>query len=238
MGLWFSASQRAAILTATVVFAAGCAPNTVIAESNDAGPSDAGPSDAGPSDAGRPAKGTPIANSVADFSLVQGERNWRYGYVEPATSPEFQLMTQIATVDGYMPPSGEAWPTWAVQLGQYWTKIFELGAHANGVITSEGRQPVDQYAVRRWTSSVDGSVTLTGELAKIDTTASSNGVDARIAVDQVVVYSQFVKGDDSSGYAFEVPVTVHVGSTVDFVLDSHAQNDVADLTRFTAAISY
>jgi len=238
MGLWFSANQRAAILTAAVVFAAGCAPNTVIAESNDAGPSDAGPSGAGPSDAGRPAKGTPIANSVADFSLVQGERNWRYGYVEPGTSPEFQLMTQIATVDGYTPPSGEAWPTWAVQPGQYWTKIFEIGAHANGVITSQGRQPVDQYAVRRWTSSVAGSVTLTGELAKIDTTTSSNGVDARIAVDQVVVYSQFVNGDDSSGYTFEVPVTVHLGSTVDFVLDSHAQNDVADLTRFTAAISY
>jgi len=221
--------RQRAVACALVLPVAGCAPDAPIATQNttDAGFAD-GPLTSGPAI---------IADSIADFSdTTQGVRSWFYGYVDPETGPEFVEMQEKGPVEAYTFSSGEIWPAWHVKSGTYWTQLFKLGGNGNGTITSLGRMPRIQYAVRRWVSTVDGPIVLTGEVAKIDTYQTSNGIDARIEVDGVQVYTTLIDGTDPGGRAYEVFASVHVGSTVDFVIDPHDGDDQSDLSRFTATI--
>jgi hypothetical protein len=176
-----------------------------------------------------------LADSVSDFSLVQGEHGWYYGYIDGAAG-EFVEMTTQSVVQAYVPPSGDIWECWATAPGQYWTQLFRLGGHANGEDTSAGRTPVLQLAVRRWVSTVAGQVLITGELAKVDVELGSNGVDARVLIDGREIYTAFVGGQDAGGLVYRIPASVNVGSTIDFVLDPHDSSDHHDLTRFTSVI--
>lgn len=177
-----------------------------------------------------------LADSVADFALVQGERNWYYGF-DTGTLDDFTLLPRTSTmITAFVPVSGDMWECWTT-TESHWTQIFQLGAHPNGTDTSSPSEQVLERAVRRWVSSYAGDIHIVGELAKIDVAADgSNGVDAFILVDGVEVYSGFVEGDDAAGLSYEADGKVNVGSKVDFVLDAHESNDHHDLTRFTAVI--
>jgi hypothetical protein len=179
-----------------------------------------------------------LADSVADFSeTTQGVRGWYYGYVDPVDGATFVQMSEMGAVEEYVPRSGETWPGWFVKRGTYWTQLFKLGGHGNGTITTLGRTPRVQYAVRRWISNFDGNIVITGQVAKIDISPSSNGVDARVEIDGVAVYAVVVEGTDQAGRAYSADATVHAGSTVDFVIDPHAGDDQSDLSRFTGTIA-
>jgi hypothetical protein len=93
---------------------------------------------------------------------------------------------------------------------------------------------VDHWAVRRWVSSVSGSVTIHGEVANLDN--SQNGVAARLVVDGTTLWSQVVVGVASPGSPYSVLTTVSVGSTVDLVIDPYQSHDLQDTFRFTAII--
>jgi hypothetical protein len=176
-----------------------------------------------------------LADSVADFALVQGERGWLYGY-DTGSFETFTLLTRQSVITAYVPPSGDVWDCW-VTAGPHWTQIFQLGAHPNGTDTSAPSTPTLERAVRRWLSSHAGGIRITGEIAKIDVTiGGSNGVDASIVVDGVQIYTTFIGGEDGGGLSYEVTATVQVGSTVDLVLDPHQGADHHDLSRFTAVI--
>jgi hypothetical protein len=174
-----------------------------------------------------------LADSVADFSLSQGERGWSYGY-DSGTLDTFTLMTRKSVVTNYVPPSNDVWDCWANETA-HWTQIFQLGAHPNGTDTSTPSNAILQRAVRRWTSTFAGEVTISGEIAKIDT-VGSNGVDAFVYVDGAQLYTTFIAGDDSAGRIYEVVAALRVGSTVDFVLDPHESADPHDLSRFTGIV--
>ena len=183
-----------------------------------------------------PIEPTPLlADSVADFSLVQGERGWLYGY-DNGSIDTFTLLPRISVITAYVPVSGDVWDCW-VTADMHWTQIFQLGAHPNGTDSSVPSVSVEERAVRRWTSNYSGNIRITGELAKIDVTpGGSNGVDALILVDQLEVYSVSIGGEDAAGLSYEVNAAVRVGSTVDLVLDAHEGSDHHDLSRFTAVI--
>jgi hypothetical protein len=95
-----------------------------------------------------------------------------------------------------------------------------------------------QRAVRRWISSYEGDVVISGEVAKIDVglSAGANGVEAIIVVDGVELDRFGVGPEDAGGWSYEVPARLNVNSTVDFVLDPFESNDHHDLTRFTGVI--
>lgn len=174
-----------------------------------------------------------LADSVADFALVQGEHGWYYGY-DDGTTDTFAQMTSQATIKDYKPPSGDKWLCWANP--PYWTQLFQLGGHPNGVETSPDSQPLLQRAVRRWVSTFAGDVIIKGEIAKIDVAPTdSTGVDASVIVDGTVLYSVLIRGQDGGGVIYEKSVALEVGSNVDFVIDPH-ESDHHDLTRFTAVI--
>jgi hypothetical protein len=178
-----------------------------------------------------------LADSVADFSFVQGEHGWYYGY-DTGTSTSYAPMTLTSVIETYTPPSGDEWRCWTNDTIGHWTQIFQLGAHSNGTDTSLPAEPVLERAVRRWVSNYEGDVRITGEIAKIDVgvAGGSNGVLALVFVDGVEKDSWFVGADDTGGWSYEVMAHLNVDSTVDFVLDPYESNDHHDLSRFTGII--
>jgi hypothetical protein len=247
--------------TALVVAAsAGCQPEVVIASSEPETAGTGGSATAGTSTGGAGAGGTGgtggtgevlpsageggavvmpepprlLADSVADFSFMQGDHGWQYGY-DSGTLESFTLMTHPdRLVTAYVPPSNDVWKGWASDTA-HWTQIFQLGAHPNGTISSMPANSILERAVRRWTSTYAGEVTISGEIAKIDL-VGSNGVDAFIYVDGKEVYKTFIAGDDGGGRSYEVRKMLKIDSNVDFVLDPHEGDDHHDLSRFTGII--
>jgi hypothetical protein len=174
-----------------------------------------------------------IADSVADFSGVQGQHNWYYGYYQGTFAPSaFQLMPTYSLTSPR--------DTWVVDydlpLPQYWTRLDKNGGHSNGTTTSEGRTPLEQWSVRRWISGVDGIVSLTGNIADLNG-QSGNGMIGHIFVDNnTPVYTVGIKNGDDAGINYSVAINVTVGTVVDFAIDPKNSNDWADSTRFTAVI--
>jgi hypothetical protein len=101
--------------------------------------------------------------------------------------------------------------------------------------SSCGRQPVEHWAVRRWSSEVTGVVTVTGTVH--NALGGFDGFRAHIIVDGATVYSRLVSGAGStSPAAYSLTFSVSVGSTVDFAIQPNA-SDCNDHAVFTAIIS-
>ena len=118
-----------------------------------------------------------VGDSVAEFSGNQGENDWFYGYYQDVFEPAgFQLM----------PSYNSTWPAWVVDYSNppplYWTYITPTTAHGNGHIVNFDRTNVEQWAVRRWVSGVDGLVTISGSIADDDIGSLDNGVIGRVFV--------------------------------------------------------
>jgi hypothetical protein len=246
---------RLARLGALVLVASGaCSPEVVIAHREPAGagagmggsdaPAGGSSSEGGDSAHGgegdSPAGGSGdeadriLADSVADFSLTQGDYGWYYGW-DGGSVDSFQQLTRIATITAFEPPTKDMWDCWASDNPR-WTQLFQLGGHPNGTDSSPPAVGRLERAVRRWLSTYQGDVVIVGEAAKIDL-VGSNGVDIFVYVDGVQLHTDFIGGDDGAGLSYEVRTSLRVGSTVDFVLDAHEGSDHHDLSRFTATIS-
>lgn len=178
-----------------------------------------------------------LADSVADFALVQGEHDWYYGY-DDGTTEGFTLMTRLSVITTFVPESGDVWDCWANETS-HWTQLFRLGGHPNGTDTSPPSKPLLERAVRRWISTYAGEVVISGELAKIDVneTMISTGVVGSVVVDGTELYTKTIGGQDGAGTAYQVSAILYVGSTVDFVLDPFEGSDHHDLSRFTGIIA-
>ena len=247
--------------TLAVVAAAitGCSPEVLIARSDPAaagGGGVAGGGTAGTATAGTATAGTGeqpgggeagappvvvdppdriLADSVADFSLTQGDHGWQYGY-DTGTYESFAPMTKQSIITMYMPASMDVWKCWASDTA-HWTQLFELGGHPNGLVTSMANNMIYERAVRRWTSDYEGDILITGELAKIDIATPGNGIEGIVYVDGIPRYNKVIAADDAGGESYEATGTVHVGSHVDFVLDPYESDDRHDLSRFTGVIT-
>ncbi len=176
-----------------------------------------------------------LADSVADFSLTQGEHGWYYG-IDTGDIATFTLMGRQSTITSFKPPSGDMWRCWASET-THWAQLFQLGGHPNGLISSAPSDDILERAVRRWISNYTGRALITGELAKIDLNANdSDGIEGKVLLDGVELYSQALEPTDGAGTAFTLEVDLREGSAVDFVLDPTDGHDHHDLTRFTATI--
>lgn len=190
---------------------------------------------AGAGEGGEPAAPDRIlADSVLDFSLTQGTHGWYYGS-DDGSLQQFTLLTEKSTITNFEPIITDTWDCWANET-THWTQIFRLGAHPNGTDTSPPSKAVLERAVRRWVSNYAGNVVIVGQAAKLDL-VDSNGVDVLIYVDGVLLFNQFIEGDDGAGIGYRLSAAVQVDSTIDFVLDPHLGADHHDLTRFTATIA-
>jgi hypothetical protein len=180
-----------------------------------------------------------IADSVTEFAGRQGSNNWYYGYWQKTGDAdgiynyesEFIPFTQFGV---YTIVGGVAWNT---SISSYWTGLAAVGGHPNGVQTSGGRMAVEQRAIRRWISPVDASITITGRLAKFNTSSNGDGVLGAIIVDGTEVFSRSLAATDGVGVNYSATVTVLAGSIIDLIITPGAASwDGNDGTRFTATI--
>jgi hypothetical protein len=107
--------------------------------------------------------------------------------------------------------------------------------HPNGIVTGYPAIGVEQWVVRRWISTVSGSVEILGTIAK-GGGSGGDGITGRIIVDGTQIWSQYIAPADRVGVNYTVITSVNVGSKVDFVVSPHT-SDWYDTTRFTAKIS-
>jgi hypothetical protein len=170
-----------------------------------------------------------IADSVTEFSGVQGQDNWFYGYYAGTFAPSsFQQMATFRGGIWYVDPDPPS--------PFFWTQLNAFGGHPNGVITTTGRDPVEHWAVRRYISEVDGPVYLSGNIADLDG-GGGNGIVGRIFVNGAEVYSAAINNGNSGGVDYLVSVDVAVGTVIDFAIDPRASDDRFDNSRFTATVT-
>jgi len=169
-----------------------------------------------------------LADSKVDFSSTQGDTNWYYGYYDSLFIPaDFKLLNQFIVGGSY----GTGWYI----SNDYWTCITAEGAGPNSVITSYGKTNVDHWPVRRWASSVDGVLYISGRLAKIQTHTASDGVTGYIYLNDELKWSKNIGGQDVKGCTFSIKLSIKLNQTIDFVISPN-NTDWADYSLFTAVI--
>lgn len=177
-----------------------------------------------------------IADSVAEFSEVQGQDNWYYGYYDgdgpiPFSSADFELAPNlVSNTEGqwWMPQAG---------VGGYWTRVGQYYMHPNGLTTTGDRQSIEHWAVRRWISEVSGKIDITGSLSDRDG-GLGDGIVGYISVDGVNILEQTILDGNHSGFDYAITVSVDIGSIVDFAVSPGPDSsDIRDMTKFTAVIT-
>jgi len=180
-----------------------------------------------------------LADSVTEFANQQGSNNWYYGYWQKTGDSDgvYDFRTEFVRFTQFGIYTIVGGPAWNTSSSSYWTGLANIGGHPNGVQTSGGRMPVEQWAIRRWISPIDGSITITGRLAKFNTSSNGDGIVGAIMVDGVTLFSRQIAATDGVGVNFSVEATVLPGSVIDFIMTpGGASWDANDGTRFTATI--
>jgi hypothetical protein len=143
-----------------------------------------------------------VTESASAFSGSQGANGWYYGYFAPAkTMPGEDGFVRLAWLN-------DNW-------GRYWSapsvpdlKISRETAHP-GLLDGHAA-----LAVRRWQSSVDGRIGISGHFERAAN--EGDGSEAQIIIDGRPIYIVTVGGPNKpKRVAFAVDTVVHKGSTVD-----------------------
>jgi len=154
-------------------------------------------------------------NQATDFQLLR-----QFG-----SDPINQLSTRPELGTGKL---------WILQDGVYYTSLWAGGGHPNGTMDLGAHAQVEHWAVRRWVSTANGPVTISGHAAKVLATNWGGGVQTRIVVDGTTVFSAAI---DNRGTNYSVKAKVHSGSLVDFLIGPGLPDAYAvGVTKFTATI--
>ncbi len=184
-----------------------------------------------------------MADSVTGFSETQGANNWSYGYWDRSAdsdttydpNADFQHLQHFGNdrVNGLSTRTEfSTGPLWYQEDGRVYTSLWARGGHPNAELELGSYAKVEHWAVRRWTSTVDGLVTIRGHAGKVMPWGRkwNGGCIARISVDGTTVYSAPMN-DEGADYSIDVPVAV--GSSVDFLIGPGPSIGV---TVFTARV--
>lgn len=163
-----------------------------------------------------------LADSTADFSGIQGSRNWYYGYFPNGDPHSF---TQFP----YFNAQTNTW-----QQATCCPPFTQVGANSfsqpNG--TNNGQE---QWAVREWLSTFSGPIFVRGRLSKVDISYTSTGVYGRVFLNhQQMAITPLVA--DYNGVDYSVSLTVAVGDVIDIPLAPNGP-DNNDLSCLSATIS-
>lgn len=156
-----------------------------------------------------------LADSVSGYSKTSGTNGWSYGWAALASTAQWNPAS-------FQPM---AWAIWNSD-NYRWIKAGASYPFANG----SQMHPTGNWAIRRWASNYAGAAALEGELSR---GASGDGVGIRIFVDGAEVHNQTLAPNQKSSYS--VPVTLAVGSKVDFTINQAGESSF-DATGFTSRI--
>lgn len=180
--------------------------------------------------AAAPAGAQVIADSQADFSGVQGQDGWYYGYYESPLSPAgFQ---QFPLYNSFAPG---LWSRTANAPGGYWTLVSNLGGHPSGTRGISGRQKIVNWAVRRYVFAAGGGITISGRLRKVVETCG-NGVIGRIFINGTQAWSGAIAGNDTTGITYAIPAILPPGTVIDWAIDPSLGDEECDYSVFNAVL--
>ncbi len=158
-----------------------------------------------------------ITDSVAAFSLQQGAYGWQYGYFTGASTAFVALQSTRIT------DWKEEW------IGNFPSlSLTNVDQHPS----KSGGDPVT--AVRRWISTVDGSIQITAHF-KIG--LQGDGVRVRVLADGQVVRSATLSRGTSIAADFSFTQPVRTGTALDFAVDPGAAVNIDnDATQVSVTI--
>lgn len=173
-----------------------------------------------------------LAECHADYSSVQGYRNWYYGFFNGDSSTPWSIndFEQLPIFNGlfWTRPEG---------ANGYWTRITQDGGHPNGTITTGGRTPEVNWAVRRWVSPGDYVVEVSGHVWDASPTPDlGNGIISHIQVDGQEVWTGIVENGNEHGLEYNLRLCITQGTVIDFAVDPRDGNDMGDDTGCHAMI--
>ncbi len=188
------------------------------------------PVDAGDGGAGA----VTVADSVAEFSGVQGQDGWSYGYHEGAGAytPAAFIPFAGGAGSGAWNGGSQQWTgsIWDLQTAGAapWTSVGAGSVHPND------SDPGPKHAtVRRWTSDVSGTHSVTGFFN--NGSANGDGTTGRIFHNGAEVFTALTDGDVQNVH---LDVDLAVGDTLDFYVDvGPADGDGSDGTNTGFEIS-
>jgi hypothetical protein len=174
------------------------------------------------------ASSVPVADSVRDFAGAQGAGGWWYGVWDRSADADgtYEQAVDFALLPhfGADPLNGLSGrpelgigPLWFLQDGVSYTALWAGGGHPNGAQPLGMHVAAEQWAVRRWVSTVDGQISITGHAGKHMPWGRNwrGGCRGLIVVDGRVVFSAFL---DEQGTDYTLQATVARGSLVDFLI--------------------
>lgn len=174
-----------------------------------------------------------VADSRREFSDQQGADSWWYGYWHAEVDPDgvydpasdFVEMVHHADGDCWRPPD---YSEDAQNPGYTWAYLAPYWEHPGGGPRAR------KTPVRRWVSDVSGPAVAEIHFLMQDDNGG-DGVTKSLLVDGVLVWTHHVDGTDGTPVDVQVPLTLHDGARVDFLLDA-GSTDAQDTTEFWVAI--
>ncbi len=173
-----------------------------------------------------------LADSVADFSGIQGQNNWVYLYSVGTYNVNALIPFPFFTPGG--PPENGYWHR-EEGSGGYWTAIWDKGCHPNGTTTSYGRKNELNTVTRRWIAPVSGTLNVSG-VVKMNDGVGGNGVVGAIHLNGELKWAQAIASNNTQGVPFQIQLCVSVGQWIDFTVDPKDSNDLVDSTGYIATI--
>jgi len=157
-----------------------------------------------------------IADSAMEFSGIQGENGWFYGFMESEKNAKFTLMSDFREDSWKEGDKSVIEGTWRVDEAKYWTMLRQAYGHPNGPDSTDGKESTEQWAVRRWVSSIEGKVWIRGFYGD-DSDYCGEGSIIQILVDGKEVFSStVVNGQATRAYGIEARLLAD--STIDWVI--------------------
>lgn len=193
-----------------------------------------------------PAQAALVADSVLEFSGVQGTDGWSYGYFNHTAQGAYATggFTTFALYDN----GGSRWKATDAQVGannNVFLNIDRFGGHPAGL--GPESQDANIWAMRRWVSDVDALVRMDFDLRKLNTNPSAGGITGHIFVDGIEIFSRFIASDDGVGFQSYFMLDLDVGTVIDFAIDptgilvpgrgDSVESARADGTHFSARIT-
>ena len=139
-----------------------------------------------------------VTNSSSDFSTTQGQNGWFYGVYSAFNVYNFDTLTY----------NGFVWNNPSAGAILNYPQLDANGGHPQ----FEGLR----WAVRRWVSTVDGQIRISGDFYDRDITGG-DGAHVRIFKNGVQIYEYLNIPAGSVNYSIEIKATA--GDRFDFVID-------------------
>ncbi len=166
--------------------------------------------------------GGALANSVTEFSGVQGQANWFYGYYDQGLDAAGNAKYDAADFNSGNPNWTFAGGAWSMGPGDPpWTTLNSTGGHPNG---ANNAATGIHWAMRRYVCESAGTV-----LAHVvhNKAAAGPGTTARLFHNGVEKYTS-VASNPTGTQALVVLENVQVGDFLDLALDAAVPGDPND----------